>query len=168
MKSITVQELSGRLKDNPQIIDVRAPSEYQAAHIKDSQLIPMDMLKPDDLDADRPVYLLCRSGSRAKTVCERLEGVENIDPVVIEGGMTAWIEAGFDYIKGAKRMSIERQVRIVAGLLVLIGTLLAAFVNPWLAIIPGFVGAGLTFAGITDFCGMGILIMKMPWNRKAT
>jgi hypothetical protein len=63
-------------------------------------------------------------------------------------------------------MSLERQVRIAAGSLVLLGVALGAFVSQWLYGLSAFVGAGLVFAGLTDTCGMGMLLARMPWNRR--
>ena len=90
-------------------------------------------------------------------------GVENA--VVVEGGLQAWMDAGLPVIRGKNVMSLERQVRIAAGTLVFVGTILSVGLSPWWLILPGFVGAGLVFAGLTDTCGMGMLIAKMPWNR---
>ena len=84
---------------------------------------------------------------------------------VIEGGTDLWSERGLPVEKGKGSISLERQVRIVAGTLVFLGTLMGTVVNQYLLIIPGFVGAGLIFAGITDTCAMGLLLAKMPWNK---
>ncbi len=84
---------------------------------------------------------------------------------VVEGGLAAYIEAGGETLKGSAHISLERQVRITAGSLVLLGVLLSIFVHRGFLILSGFVGAGLIFAGISDLCGMGILLAKMPWNR---
>ena len=85
---------------------------------------------------------------------------------VVEGGTQAWVAAGLPVVKGKKNsISIERQVRIGAGSLVLIGVILGVFVNPVFLALPAFVGAGLIFAGITDWCGMGLLLARAPWNR---
>ena len=85
--------------------------------------------------------------------------------VNVEGGTKAWEEAGYSVARGKKAMSLERQVRIAVGLLVLTGVVLSELVHPYLIGISAFVGAGLVFAGITDTCGMGMLLAKMPWNQ---
>lgn len=97
--------------------------------------------------------------------CEKLTaaGVDQLTNVT--GGTNAWIEAQLPVDEGKGVISIERQVRIGAGMFVFIGVLLGAFVNPLWLILPGFAGAGLAFAGITDFCGMGLVLAKMPWNK---
>ena len=85
--------------------------------------------------------------------------------VNVEGGTTACVEAGLPVVRGKKAISLERQVRIAAGLLVLLGVLLGFLVHPVLFGLSAFVGAGLVFAGVTDFCGMGMLLARMPWNQ---
>ena len=83
----------------------------------------------------------------------------------MEGGTSAWQSAGLPVVKGKQVMSLERQVRIAAGALVVLGAVIGHFVHPGGFALSAFVGAGLVFAGITDTCGMGMLIARMPWNR---
>ena len=116
--------------------------------------------------AQEPLYVICRSGGRSAQACKAFAnaGFENV--VNVDGGTLAWIAAGLPVNRGTKKMiSLERQVRIVAGLLIVAGTVLAAAVNPWFLVIPGFVGAGLTFAGLSNTCGIGMILAKMPWNK---
>ncbi len=87
------------------------------------------------------------------------------DVINIEGGTSAWEQAGLPVVRGKKAMSLERQVRIAAGSLILVGVILSFVVHPYLIGISAFVGAGLVFAGITDTCGMGMMLAKMPWNQ---
>ena len=149
------------------IVDVRTPMEYQEAHIAGAKNIPLSKLSNGDvgeLANGKPVYIVCRTGRRANDARKILSG-DGIDNVVINGGMEEWNKAGHDVVRGKKIVSIERQVRIAAGGLVLLGALLAYFVHIGFLIIPGFVGAGLIFAGITDSCAMGLLLARMPWNQ---
>jgi len=171
MKSISPAELQKILNTQPTatVIDVRTPVEFAEVHVPSAQSIPLDELKPGSLQLakDQPVYLLCRSGQRATKAAEKLAKEGFTQPVVVEGGTLGWIEANLPVTRSAvKVMSLERQVRIVAGGLVFTGVLLAHFVDPRLIWLSGFVGAGLVFAGITDFCGMGLLLAKMPWNKR--
>lgn len=116
---------------------------------------------------DQPLYIFCRSGNRAKQAAEKLEKNGYEQCYVVEGGTMAWAEAGLPVVRGtSKVISLERQVRIAAGTIVLTGALLAQFVNPAFIWLSGFIGAGLLFAGLTDWCGMGMLIAKMPWNKR--
>lgn len=152
------------------LIDVRTPSEFREIHAEGARNIPMERLNPIELVASRqgssePIYLLCRSGSRAKQVAEKLLDVGFINAVVVEGGTLAWEQAGLPVARGKKTISLERQVRITAGSLVLLGAALALFIHPYFIGLSAFVGGGLLFAGITDWCGMAMLLARMPWNQ---
>ena len=171
MKTITPAELQTILAAQPSapVIDVRTPVEYAEVHVPQARSVPLDELKPDSLQLQKnqPIYLLCRSGGRATKAAEKFAKEGFTQPVVVEGGTLAWMEANLPVTRGqAKVISLERQVRIAAGAIVLTGVLLARFVNFNFIWLSGFVGAGLIFAGITDFCGMGLLLAKMPWNKR--
>lgn len=160
---------------NLPLIDVRTPAEHAELHVPGVHLMPLDRLDATRLAGtngfkkDAPVYVLCRSGSRATQAAEKLEKEGFAQPCVVEGGTLAWAEAGLPVNRsGSKTMSLERQVRISAGAIVLTGVLLAQFVNPAFMWLSGFVGAGLMFAGITDTCAMGMLIAKLPWNQRGS
>jgi hypothetical protein len=112
--------------------------------------------------------LICRSGSRSRQAAEAFEREGFANSVSVDGGTLAWERAGLPVVRGERKaISLERQVRIAAGSLVVLGTALGAFVHPGFLGIAAFVGAGLVFAGITDTCGMGLMLAKMPWNRVA-
>lgn len=173
MKSIKPVELQRILASQPgaTVLDVRTPLEFDEVHVAQAHNIPLDQLDPRDLLAsgqltkDQPVYLLCWSGGRAGKAADQLVKAGLDNGVVIEGGTQAWVEAGLPVERGVvKTISLERQVRIGAGSLVVLGVVLAVFVHPYFVALPAFVGAGLVFAGITDWCGMGLLLAKMPWN----
>ncbi len=170
--TITPRELGERRSAGQPVtlIDVRTPAEFREVHVEFARNVPLDRLNAAELDAarpspDQPLYVICRSGGRSAKACERLvaAGVTNV--VNVEGGVQAWEQAGLPVVRGAKAMSLERQVRIAAGTLVLIGSLLGAFVHPYWIGLAAFVGAGLIFAGITDTCGMAMLLARMPWNQ---
>ena len=168
-----VRELMDRGKAMT-IIDVRTPAEFERVHVKGAQLKPLDGLDARSVaqcceDPADAVYVICQSGGRAAKACEKLEaaGFENV--YSIEGGTSAWERAGLPVERGNCRViSLERQVRIAAGLLVLIGLALAWTIHPYFLALTAFIGAGLIFAGITDFCGMAILLSKLPWNRRGS
>jgi rhodanese-related sulfurtransferase len=171
MKTISPVELQKILVAQPDVpvIDVRTPVEFAEVHVPQARSIPLDELKPGALQLakDQPVYLLCRSGQRANKAAEKFAKEGFTQPIVVEGGTLAWIDANLPVTRSlTKVISLERQVRIVAGAIVFTGVLLAHFVNFHFIWLSGFVGAGLVFAGISDFCGMGLLLAKMPWNRK--
>jgi rhodanese-related sulfurtransferase len=177
MQTITPGELhelivSGRPIE---LIDVRTPVEFAQVHAASARLVPLDQLDPNTIRANctngEPIYVICKSGARGAKACQRLidAGVTNVANV--QGGTTAWIEAGLPVSRdasGPKVISLERQVRIAAGLLILIGASLGWLVHPVFFGLCAFVGAGLVFAGVTDFCGMGLLLARMPWNRRTT
>jgi rhodanese-related sulfurtransferase len=149
-------------------LDVRTPAEYQEMHIQGAVLHPLSDLNPSKVQelttGKSGCVVVCRSGGRARQASEKLisSGVANV--LVLEGGVTAWDSAGLPVVRGKKTISLERQVRIAAGALVFIGSLLGYLVSPaWIAL-SAFVGAGLMFAGITDTCGMALMLAKMPWN----
>jgi rhodanese-related sulfurtransferase len=172
MKTVTPAELQKLLVAQPElpVIDVRTPVEFAEIHVPQARNVPLNELKPDSLQLrkDQPVYFLCRSGQRAAKAAEKFAKEGFSRPAVVEGGTLAWVEAGLPVSRGAvKVISLERQVRVAAGSLVLIGVLLGWFVNRGFFGLSAFVGAGLVFAGITDFCGMGLLLARMPWNKRA-
>jgi rhodanese-related sulfurtransferase len=152
-------------------LDVRTPAEFQEMHIQGAMLHPLSDLDPTTVKqlsvGKSGCVVICRSGGRARQACEKLtaSGVPNV--TVLEGGITAWDSAGLPVVRGAKTISLERQVRIAAGALVFFGSVLGYLVSPaWIAL-PAFVGAGLMFAGITDTCGMAMMLAKMPWNTRS-
>jgi rhodanese-related sulfurtransferase len=176
MKTIAPIELQTLLAADPgaAVLDVRTPVEFAEVHVPQARNVPLDELDPAALAGsgqarkDRPVYLLCRSGQRAAKAAEKLAGGGFAEPVVVQGGTVAWVEAHLPVTRGKARViSLERQVRIAAGSLVLIGVVLGWFVHPGFYGLSAFVGAGLVFAGITDFCGMGLLLARFPWNKRA-
>jgi rhodanese-related sulfurtransferase len=175
MKTISPTHLQQLLDSHAglSLLDVRTPVEFAEVHVPQAHNVPLDQLEPKSLLAsgqvkeEQPVYLLCRSGARAAKAAEKFgqQGLGNT--IVVEGGTLAWIEAGLPVNRGkAKVISLERQVRIGAGSLVLLGVLLAIFVRPYFIAVSGLVGAGLVFAGVTDYCGMGLLLAKAPWNSR--
>ncbi len=162
-------EVVERLNTNQDglLIDVRTPVEFASVHVPGARNIPLDRLDPRALRSDspnQPLYVICKSGSRASKACEQLRAAGCGEVIAVDGGIDAWIREGLPVERRAI-MTLERQVRIGAGLLVLIGVVLGVWVNPWWLVIAAFVGAGLVFAGLTDFCGMALLLAKAPWNR---
>ena len=175
MTTITPRQLNDRLQQGEKLhlLDVRTPAEHAEIHVPGVHLVPLDRLDATKLATensfpkDQPLYIFCRTGNRAKQAAEKLEKGGYKQCHVVEGGTMAWAEAELPVTRGtSKVISLERQVRIAAGTIVLIGVLLAQFVNPAFIWLSGFVGAGLLFAGISDWCGMGMLIAKLPWNQR--
>jgi len=147
------------------LIDVRTPAEHGEVHIDGSVLMPLDRLDPSVVSG--PCVLVCRSGKRAEQARQKLAAAGCPELAVLDGGVDAWVRAGLPVTRGKAVLSLERQVRIAAGLLVLSGTILGTWVHPGFYGLAAFVGAGLTFAGLTDWCGMAMLLAKMPWNQRS-
>jgi len=171
MKIATMEEV-GRGRGAGMVLDVRTPAEYEEVHIPGSVLVPLQELKPEEVrrlgGAEQDIFVVCRSGTRAKQACSKLEGAGFDRVSVLEGGMQAWEAAGGEVNRGRAAMSLERQVRIAAGGLVVAGVVLGLTTSrAWFGL-SGFVGAGLVFAGVTDSCGMGMVLARMPWNRRRT
>lgn len=167
MKSIHARELNDNFNHGI-LLDVRTAAEFEEVHIPGSRLMPLHELDPQkvkDMGGSR-VALICRSGNRAKQAAEKLEAAGLGGVEVLEGGVMAWDEAGLPVKRGKKSISIERQVRIGAGVLIVTGVVLGTVVNPWFLLLSGFVACGLIFAGLTDWCGMGLILARMPWNNR--
>lgn len=172
ISSITVGDLAKEMEQGKvDLIDVRTPVEYREVHAKIARNSPLDSLDPDAVQRSRngsseePLYVICQSGNRSGKACEKFHKAGFTNVVSVEGGTKAWEEAGLPVVRGKKAISLERQVRIAAGFLVLLGTILGYFAHPvWLGL-SAFVGAGLMFAGITDTCGMALILARMPWNQ---
>jgi rhodanese-related sulfurtransferase len=172
LTTISPQQLANLCKNGQvELIDVRTPVEYRELHVAAARNVPLHKLDPVALmqirngSKDAPLYLICRSGSRGRQACEKFLAAGFPNVVNVEGGTLAWAECGLPVVRGKKAISLERQVRIAAGLLVLLGSLLGWLVHPAFVGLAAFVGAGLVFAGITDTCGMGLLLARMPWNQ---
>ncbi len=160
-----------RASDPTRVVDVRSPGEYASVHIDGALLVPLDRFAAAALPAPaegipRTIYLLCGSGARAREAARLLESDPRFVPVVVEGGISAWIAAGLPVERGRGAISLERQVRIAAGGLVAIGVALGWWVHPGFLALAAFVGLGLVFAGITDTCGLGFVLARLPWNRR--
>jgi len=156
------------------LIDVRTPAEFGEVHVDCARNIPLDRLDPKEIAASvrvkGPIYFVCKSGGRSQKACEKMIAAGITDVISVEGGTNACEAAGVTVVRGLKAMSLERQVRICAGASVAVGCAIAAF-GPdlfWQRIgmgVAGFIGVGLVFAGVTDTCGMAMVIAKMPWNQ---
>lgn len=149
-------------------INVCTPAEYKEAHIKGVKNMPLDTLTKhrDELNSKSTVYIHCRSGNRGRKAIEALQNLGvTAELINVEGGLLAWQEAGFETGSHTSRLPVMRQVFIGAGSLVLLGLILAFIVSETFLLIPLFVSLGLLVSGITGWCGMALLLSKMPWNK---
>jgi rhodanese-related sulfurtransferase len=169
---IDPETLAARLErgDELRILDVRTPVEFEAAHIPGAYNVPLDTLgeHADELqrNLDVPVVLVCRSGMRASRAGATLAGAGMGSLVILDGGMQRWDDGQRAVRRGAQRWDLERQVRLVAGSLVLAG-ILGSLAVPGLRFLSGVVGAGLAIAALTNTCLMGNLLARLPYNRGA-
>ena len=153
------------------LLDVRTPAEFRQVHVAGAINLPLDKVSEASVKkilkdkASSVVVLLCAAGTRARKAAEQLES-SNLKLIIITGGTNACLQLNIPVIRGeTKTISIERQVRITAGTIVLTGVVLGFTVHPSFFYLSGFIGAGLMLAGITDWCGMGLLLAKAPWNK---
>lgn len=172
IQSMGPDQLRERVASGQEIplIDVRTPLEFREIHATCARNLPLDKLTPSEIanlrnEFNDTLYVICKSGGRSKQACEKMMAAGLSNVVSIEGGTVAWEQAGLPVVRGRKAMSLERQVRIAAGSIVVIGLVLSQLLHPYFFWLSGFVGAGLIFAGITDTCGMGLLLARMPWNQ---
>ena len=171
IKKATVGEINKMLESGGecQVIDVREFSEFSSERIAEAQFMPLSNFErhADEIDHTKPAYLMCRTGNRARAAAEKLSKKGFTDVHVIEGGMLAWRQANLPLLEGESKIwSLERQVRLAAGLLVLCGVILSFAVHPLFIARSAFVGAGLVFAAVTDTCGMAMILARMPWNKQ--
>lgn len=163
------QELKSRI-DEAVVIDVRTPGEFESVHIPRSRNLPLDRIEQhaDELreatEAGREVVLVCRSGARAHQAQEKLEAAGLGSVPILEGGVMAWQQSDGDVVQDVIRWDLERQVRLVAGAIVLL-SILASLVWPSARFVAGFVGAGLVFAAVSNTCMMGMALAKLPYNQ---
>lgn len=156
-----------------ELIDVRSPAEFQGLHASGAVNHPLDQLDPKAImsarhgSADEPLYVICQMGGRSRKACEQFVAAGYSNVINVAGGTKLWEKKELDVVRGAKGViALDRQVRIAAGAMVLLGIVLA-FLLPtaWPGLLlAGFIGAGLVFSGVTDTCGMGAVLSKMPWN----
>jgi rhodanese-related sulfurtransferase len=169
VNTISPAELKDTLASgNCTLVDVRTPAEFRELHVRGAVNLPLERISLDSVPkpgGDEPLYVICQKGGRGAQACQKLisAGLENV--INVDGGTLACRDAGLPVVEGKKTISLERQVRIAAGLLVILGVVLGATVSEYFYALSAFVGAGLTFAGITDTCGMGMLLARMPWNQ---
>lgn len=170
--TLTPADLVERLATGKAVlVDVREADEFARRHIAGAMSRPLSQWEEAHLSVapGQDVVFTCRSGARTQGACDRLAARVEGTAFVLAGGLDAWERAGLPVAVDRKApLEIMRQVQIAAGSLVLIGVLLGFLVNPAWFGLSGFVGAGLTFAGATGFCGMARLLMLAPWNRPRT
>ena len=171
VESIDAVEVKKRLDSgNWQLLDVRGADEYKAMRIEPSVNIPVDAISSRlaQIKPDVNWIVSCRSGARAARAAQTLQSVGLQNICIAKESLNGWIKHHYPVVKEKVPMSLERQVRTIAGAMVLVGSILAIFVSKWFLIIPVWAGAGLFYAGLSGSCMMGELLMKLPYNQKQT
>ena len=176
LKTMSPRSLSDIIErgQKAHLIDVRTPAEYRSGHAVGAISVPLDQLHPDqlserlgDVEAGRthPLFLTCQSGLRAEQAAKRLShaGFDNV--YLVAGGTEAWAKAGLPMQRCGSAISLERQVQIAIGALLVLKVAFGFTIHElFFAAIP-LIGAGLIIAGLTRWCGMARLIAMMPWNK---
>lgn len=173
IRTISPKTLEGWLKlGEVVLIDVREPVEYEAEFIEGSQNLPLSQLKLEQISIleDQKLVLHCQSGGRSMMACKQLKDEGFVfEAWNLEGGIVAWKEAELPVKSSNKKiLLLDRQVQIVIGLIVLVGTLLGLWINSTWFALPIIIAIGLINAGLTGWCGLAKLLAKMPWNTKST
>jgi len=174
LHAVTADELKARIGDDPRprIIDVRSAAEFAAAHIRGSFNVPLPVLTEhaDELPTalGKDVVLVCQTGIRAEDARQRLAAAGVNGAMILHGGITGYAAAGCAVVRGPQRWALERQIRLTAGMLVLLGTLGSLLLAAPLIYLALAIGAGLTFSALSNTCAMGAALSKMPWNRATT
>src|SRR5690606_12112510 len=169
LKSLSPEAAQQHLSRGALLVDIRSMDEYAREHIAQARHIPMEQLIEGaaELHDAKAVIFHCRSGNRTRMSAQTLGASVTGDGYVLEGGLDAWKKAGFPVISDSSQpLELQRQVQIAAGSMILLGTVLGTILSPWFLLLSGFVGGGLVFAGVSGYCGLARLLMKMPWNRR--
>jgi len=171
VRNVSPLQLSEAAASGPvQILDVRTPAEFARVRVPGSFNVPLDRLDPDLLKStmgvDAELYVICQTGTRSQLVADMLRASGFRRIVHVDGGTNAWVAAGLAAERSAASViSMERQVRIAAGSLVVLGVIAGALLHPIGYWIAGAAGAALAYAGLVNSCGMAMLLAKMPWNQ---
>ena len=167
MQTITATQAQALIEQGALLIDIREPAEYAQQRIAGSINLPLSQppgLLPQLVG--KTVIFHCLSGKRTAMNAEKLAAYTPCQAYLLDRGLQGWQAAGLP-VQGQRKPPLElmRQVQIAAGLLVLLGAILGVAVSPWFYLLSAAVGAGLAFAGLTGFCGMALLLRRMPWNQ---
>ncbi|HCA57659.1 MAG TPA: hypothetical protein DEP46_06680 [Blastocatellia bacterium] len=170
MSECTVVGLKEQLENGEiHLVDVREQVEFAGGRVSGASLLPLGELEErhQELDHSKPIYVMCRTGRRSSEAQAKLKAMGFTNVINVVGGIEAWKKEDLPLERDEHApWSIERQVRFMAGLLVFTGVVLSLLVHPWFIALAGFVGFGLAFTAVIDWCGMGLLIAKMPWNKR--
>ncbi|AKU22284.1 rhodanese family protein [Massilia sp. NR 4-1] len=170
LPTLTPAAARQQLEQGALLIDIRAADEHARERIAQARHLPLEQLLAGTAGALPPgqsVIFHCRSGQRTRLQAAALAACAPGAAYVLEGGLDGWKQAGLPVLRDVSQpLELQRQVQIAAGAMIVLGSVLGATLTPWLYLLPGFIGCGLVFAGVSGFCGLARLLMKMPWNRR--
>lgn len=159
-------------RSDVRVLDVRTPGEFEAVHLRGAYNVPVETLAEHTAairaSVTAPLVIVCRSGRRALQAEEMLREAGMLDLHLLDGSMNAWVAAGKPVVRGRQKLSLERQVRIIAGGLAALGGILAVTLDPISGLLSTAIGGGLVMAGVTDNCLMASLLAYLPYNRAST
>ena len=167
LKTVSIEEAKRMIADGARLVDVREADEAARERIGSAKNIPLSGLGDTlPLGGDNAIIFHCKAGNRTSANAGRLASASMCEAYALEGGIEAWKAAGLPVVTDRSQpIEIMRQVQILAGSLVLLGVILGTLVHPGFYGLSAFIGAGLTFAGTTGWCGMAKLLAFLPWNR---
>ncbi|BBV64678.1 TPA: rhodanese family protein [Kluyvera ascorbata] len=173
VEEITPQAALALIEQGAMLVDIRDPDEYAREHIPAARLLPLGKIEQGvtlTANDDAVIIFHCQSGNRARNNLNRLIAAAAPAQVkLLAGGIEAWRQAGLaTTVDKSQPLPLMRQVQIAAGVLILLGVVLGYSLSSAFFLLSAFVGAGLTFAGVTGFCGMARLLAVMPWNRRSS
>ncbi|MGP9034834.1 rhodanese-like domain-containing protein [Glutamicibacter mysorens] len=154
------------------VLDVRTPAEFESVHIPGSYNLPLDLVAEHAHDVTRKlakqIVLVCQSGTRAGQAQQKLADLQIESGSVLDGGISAWEKSGGEVVRGTQRWAMDRQVRMTAGSLVLLGFIGSKLASPKLGYLSAGIGAGLVYSAASNSCAMASVLSKMPWNKAST
>ncbi|PJJ45624.1 rhodanese-related sulfurtransferase [Glutamicibacter mysorens] len=172
MDAATLENLLAAEDSAVAVLDVRTPAEFESVHIPGSYNLPLDLVTEHAYDVTRKlakqIVLVCQSGTRAGQAQQKLSELQIESGSVLDGGISAWEKSGGEVVRGTQRWAMDRQVRMTAGSLVLLGFIGSKLASPKLGYLSAGIGAGLVYSAASNSCAMASVLSKMPWNKAST
>ena len=172
MDPATLENLLAAEDSAVAVLDVRTPAEFESLHIPGSYNLPLDLVAEHAHDVTRKlakqIVLVCQSGTRAGQAQQKLADLQIESGSVLDGGISAWEKSGGEVVRGTQRWAMDRQVRMTAGSLVLLGFIGSKLASPKLGYLSAGIGAGLVYSAASNSCAMASVLSKMPWNKAST
>jgi len=170
LKSVSPERAREMIDGGAVLVDIREADEHMREKIPGARHLPVSAVENGQSEGFHPgetVIFHCRTGMRTTAKADKLRGLTDCEAYLVEGGIDEWKKAGLPVaVDRREPLPMQRQVQIAAGSLIVLGAVLGFTLSPWFHLLSAFVGAGLTQAGFTGWCGMALLLKVMPWNRR--